>query len=272
MSLGPLVDGQWLAAHIGDRDLRVVDFRWYLAQRIGFDEYRRGHIPGAVFVDLEAVTGEEGGGRHPLPTGRQFEREMQRAGISSGTRVVVYDDAGGSVAARLWFLLEWFGHQAQAVLDGGLHAWPGSLEVEPPEVAAGDFTASEPDGRRVLDFAGVKSLEGLPLIDARASERYRGEKEPVDPKAGHIPGARSAPWTGNLGPGGRFRGAAELRERYAALGAEQGAVVYCGSGVNACHDLLAMRIAGLDNVRLYAGSWSDWSNRDAPVATGDDSR
>lgn len=265
---GPLVDAGWLRDHSHDRDLRTVDFRWYLLDRDGHDEYLRGHIPSAVFVDLEAVTGKEGGGRHPLPSVAQFEEEMRRAGVGDGTMVVVYDDAGGSIAARLWFLLEWFGHRAQAVLDGGLQAWGGPLTTDVPRVPRGDFRAGEPDRSRVLDVAAVGKLTGVPLLDARAPERYRGEKEPVDPKAGHIPGALSAPWSGNLGPDGRFKTPAELRRRFADLGAADGAVAYCGSGVNACHELLAMRVAGLPDARLYAGSWSDWSSRELPVATG----
>jgi thiosulfate/3-mercaptopyruvate sulfurtransferase len=193
---------------------------------------------------------------------------MRKAGIDDNDRVVVYDDAGASVAARLWFLLGWFGHGAQAVLDGGLQAWGKPLETSIAFPAAGSFEARAPDRARILDFDEVCRLEGVPVLDARAGERYRGEHEPVDPKAGHIPGAVSAPWMDNLGPDGRFKSPEELRERFAALGADDRAVVYCGSGVNATHHLLAMDVAGLRGGRLYAGSWSDWSNRDAPVATG----
>lgn len=270
MSFGPLVSAGWLSDHLDGADLRLIDFRWYLSGRNGHDEYQRGHIPGAVFVDLESVTARQGPGRHPLPGTAQFEAEMRMAGVSDSTQVVVYDDVGGSVAARLWFLLRWFGHGEQAVLDGGLTAWTGALEGGPAPVAPGDFRAQAPDRARVLDFDAVKHLGGVPLIDARAGERYRGEKEPVDPKAGHIPGAVSAPWSENLGPDGRFKPAAELRERFSALGAgsDEGAVVYCGSGVNACHHLLAMDVAGLHGARLYEGSWSDWSHHEAPVATG----
>ncbi len=266
---GPIVSPEWLHEHIEDPDLRIVDFRWYLVGGTGIDAYEKGHIPGAVFVDLEAVTGE-GGGRHPLPTGEQFESEMQRAGVSRDTRVVAYDDVGGSVASRLWFLLRLFGHRAQGVLDGGIAAWGAPLDTEAQRVARGDFRSSAPDRSGILDFEDVRKLTGVPLIDARAGERYRGEKEPVDPKAGHIPGALSAPWSENLGPDGRFKSPAQLRKRFADLGigGETGAVAYCGSGVNATHDLLAMELAGIKNGRLYAGSWSDWSSRDAPVATG----
>jgi thiosulfate/3-mercaptopyruvate sulfurtransferase len=271
MSFGPLITADWLREHLQDPDVRVIDFRWYLLERKGSAEYVRGHIPGATFVDLEAVTGEKDSnarGRHPLPTRGQFESEMRKAGIDDNDKVVVYDDAGASIAARLWFLLGWFGHGAQAVLDGGMQAWGKPLETSITIPAAGSFQATEPDRSRILDFDEVCRLEGVPVLDARAGERYRGEQEPVDPKAGHIPGALSAPWMENLGPDGRFKSPGALRERFAALGGEDGAVVYCGSGVNATHHLLAMDLAGLLNGRLYAGSWSDWSNREAPVATG----
>lgn len=268
-SFGPIVSPEWLRDHLRDPDLRVIDFRWYLLGRDGRDAYEHGHIPGAVFVDLEDVTGTEGGGRHPLPTGTQLAGEMRKAGVDSDSRVVVYDDAGGSIASRLWFLLRWFGHDAQAVLDGGIRAWGEPLDTTVPTVRPGNFGWREPDRSKVLDFDAVRSLKGVPLIDARAGERYRGEREPVDPKAGHVPGALSAPWMENLGPDGRFKSPEELRDRFAALGADKGgAVVYCGSGVNATHDLLAMELAGITNGRLYAGSWSDWASRDAPVATG----
>lgn len=270
MSFGPLVTAGWLSDHMHDPDLRLIDFRWYLSGRKGHDEYLHGHIPGAVFVDLESVTARRGPGRHPLPGTTKFEVEMRKAGVSDSTKVVAYDDEGGSVAARLWFLLRWFGHGDQAVLDGGLKAWTGPLEDGSSSVAPGNFRARAPDRTRVLDFDVVEHLGDVPLLDARAGERYRGEKEPVDPKAGHIPGALSAPWAENLGPDGRFKPAAELRERFSALGveSEKGAVVYCGSGVNACHHLLAMEVAGLRGGRLYEGSWSDWSHHEAPVATG----
>jgi len=265
---GPLVDAAWLREHLDDPDVRVIDFRWYLLGRKGPEEYARGHIPGAVFVELDDVTGKEGGGRHPMPTAEQFEREMRKAGVNGSTRVVVYDDAGASVAARLWFLLSYFGHRAQAVLDGGIGAWGGPLDTEATHVAPGDFAAGPPDERLVLDFEDVRRLRGVALIDARAGERYRGEKEPIDPKAGHIPGAVNAPFMENVAADGRFKSPQELRSRYERLGADEGAVFYCGSGVNASHHLLAMAVAGLPNARLYAGSWSDWSNRDLPVATG----
>src|SRR3989440_4515374 len=175
MKFGPLVEAGWLHKHLADPDVRVIDFRWYLQRRVGREEYSHGHIPGAVFVALEDVTGEEGAGRHPLPTAKQFEREMRKAGVDPDTMVVAYDDAGGSVAARLWFLLGYFGHSAQAVLDGGLQAWGGPLENDIPKVGPGDFHARPTGQPGVLDFEAVRALRGVPLIDARAAERYRGE-------------------------------------------------------------------------------------------------
>jgi thiosulfate/3-mercaptopyruvate sulfurtransferase len=273
---GPLVSPEWLHKHKGDPDLRIIDFRWYLLGRQGRDAYLGGHIPGAVFVDLDAITGK-GPGRHPLPTRQQFQGEMRRAGVNTTSKVVVYDDAGGSIAARLWFLLGWFGHDAQAVLDSGLQGWGEPLVTAVPFVQPGDFKARAPQRSRILDFEQVKKLSraghgrGRVLIDARVGERYRGEKEPIDPKKGHIPGAVSAPWIDNLNAEARFKSPDELRRQYEALGVggKNGAVVYCGSGVNACHDLLALEIAGVSDVRLYEGSWSDWSHQDSPVTTGD---
>ena len=268
-AFGPLITADWLDEHVGDSDVRVIDFRWYLAGRKGAEEYAKGHIPGAAFVELDDVTGS-GPGRHPLPTREQFQTAMRIAGVDDTTAVVVYDDVGGSVAARLWFLLRWFGHERQAVLDGGLQTWGELLEATAPPVREGSFTARKPDRSRILDFDEIATHQGVPVIDSRAGERYRGEKEPVDPKAGHIPGARTAPFAGNLHEDGRFKSREELRRRFQEVGVdpEKGAVVYCGSGVNACHNLLAMELAGVKNVRLYEGSWSDWSSRDAPIATG----
>ena len=269
----PLVEAGWLTDHLDDPDLRVIDFRWYLTGPRGRDEYLGGHIPGAVFVDLEEVTGSEGGGRHPLPSREQFQAAMRRAGVSRDSFVVAYDDAGGSVAARLWFLLRLFGHDRAAVLDGGLQAWTGDLPGGDVNAAPGDFEAAEPALEWVLDYDGTeRGRESHLLLDARAPERYRGEQEPVDPKAGHIPGARSAFFKGNLDESGRFLSPEQLRRRFRALGVDDASrvIAYCGSGVNACHNLLALERAGLRGARLYAGSWSDWSSHDgAPVATGE---
>jgi thiosulfate/3-mercaptopyruvate sulfurtransferase len=271
---GPLVDAGWLAEHAHDPSVRVIDFRWYLDGRSGFEAYRKGHIPGAAFVDLDGeVTGRRpGAGRHPLPEREAFQRVMREAGVNRDSRVVVYDDQGGSPAARLWWLLRYFGHDAGGVLDGGLAAWPGELASGEEAVPGGDFVAAEPRLGMKLDYEAVRELTAASvLIDARSPQRFRGELEPVDPVAGHIPGARNARWEENLGPDGRLKSPAELRQRFAELGIHDGfeAVAYCGSGVTACVNLLALEVAGLPGARLYPGSWSDWSNRpDAEIATG----
>jgi thiosulfate/3-mercaptopyruvate sulfurtransferase len=290
---GPLVHGSWLAGHIDDPDLRVIDFRWYLDGRSGRAAYDSGHVPRAVFVDLDAeVTGrQQGQGRHPLPGREQFELAMRRAGVCTVSRVVVYDDLGGFSAARLWWLLRYFGHQAVAVLDGGLQAWPNELSTAPESPAEGDFEATPAQEHMKLDYEALRrplagsadrssmplagrAAEGvsrLVLLDARSPERFRGEVEPIDPRAGHIPGARNRPWQANLDERKRFLAPDRLRREFEALGVVSGpeAVAYCGSGVSACHTLLALELAGLTAGRLYPGSWSDWSTRaEAPAATG----
>jgi thiosulfate/3-mercaptopyruvate sulfurtransferase len=270
---GPLVSAGYLRAHLTGPTLRLIDFRWYLDGRSGLEAYRRGHIPDAVFIDLERITGRAGAGRHPLPDREQLTEAMREAGVGRTTQVVVYDDAGGSVAARLWWLLRWFGHPAVAVLDGGIQAWEGELETEDRQPTAGDFEAQDPDPGRVFDFEQMRSQgDRIILLDARAPERYRGEQEPIDPKAGHIPGARGAFWKEVLGPDHRFRSPEALRAYFRGLGvgSSRTTVAYCGSGVTSCQLLLAMEVAGLEGGRLYPGSWSDWSSRDAPVATGAD--
>jgi thiosulfate/3-mercaptopyruvate sulfurtransferase len=274
-SFGPLVSTQWLAAHIADRELVVVDMRWYLGRPgEGLRAYSAGHIPGAVFCDVDgAINGRSGRGRHPLPEREQFQAAMRELGVCRGDRVVAYDDVGGSIAARMWFLLRYFGHEAVAVLDGGLQAWQGDLEPGAATRAAGDFIAGEPHREWVLSFEDVRTLPpGRVLLDARARERYTGAVEPTGVRAGHIPGARSAPWAGNLDSENRFRAPEELRRRYLQLGADgRNSVAYCGSGVTATHHLLALELAGLPGGRLYEGSWSEWAVRpDAEVATGDD--
>jgi thiosulfate/3-mercaptopyruvate sulfurtransferase len=263
----------------------VVDVRWYLdPARRGRDAYRAGHVPGAVFLDVDhdlaAPGGVRGGalGRHPWPSEAQVSRVLGASGLRATDRIVVYDDQSGAIAARLWYLLRAHGHEAAAVLDGGFPKW--TAEGRPVDTAE---PMPEPvlyEARLVPGFVVGKAdvmergRDAL-VLDARAPERYRGEVEPIDPRAGHIPGAKNAPFTSNLtaDPVPLFRSPAELRSHYEALGADAGAgepVVYCGSGVTACHDLLALHLAGLRG-RLYAGSWSEWSSDSAlPVATGSD--
>ncbi|MGW8065111.1 sulfurtransferase [Streptomyces ziwulingensis] len=260
----------------------LLDVRWQLstAKAAGaapFDgraAYAAGHLPGAVFVDLDRELASAPGvrGRHPLPEVAEFGAAMRRAGVSSGRPVVVYDGGQGWAAARAWWLLCWTGHPNVRVLDGGLPAWRGPLSTEAPALAEGDFTP-EPGAAGLLDADGAAALarSGL-LLDARAGERYRGEVEPIDPVGGHIPGAVSAPTTDNVGQDGRLRPAEELRARFETLGASaDGAVgVYCGSGVSAAHEVLALAVAGIP-AALYAGSWSEWSSDPArPVAVGPD--
>lgn len=238
----------------------------------GRSAYDRGHLPGAVYVDLDAeLAGPPGpGGRHPLPDPERFGAAMRRAGVSDDGAVVVYDGGLGWGAARAWWLLRWAGHRRVSVLDGGLSAWTGDLTTEPAAPVPGDFTP-HPGALPVLEAEDAARLArtGV-LLDARAGERYRGETEPIDPVAGHIPGAVSAPTDQNAGPDGRLLPAGELAGRFRRLGVEGPAPVgvYCGSGVSAAHQLLALTVAGID-AALYVGSWSEWTaDGTRPVATG----
>ncbi len=277
----PLVSAAQLRALIldGDDRVRIVDCRWVLGQPgAGRAAWLDGHIPGAIHLDVDADLADPDGfgapGRHPLPSPVAFRRRLEAAGVDDRHLVVAYDDVGGWVAARLWWMLENLGHRDVAVLDGGIQAWVGAGGPLTDEVATfprGTLHLAE-RWTGVIDREGLKArLGSVVLLDARAAARYRGETEPIDPVAGHIPTARSAPIDGNL-EDGRFRSPDELRERFIALGAdgEHGEVVTsCGSGVSAIHHALAMRIAGLPDPILYVGSYSDWSRSGEPVATGD---
>lgn len=274
---GPIVGVDWLADHIGHPELRVADVRWALAAPPGLERYQSGHLPGAVFLDAEHELSSpgDGPGRHPVPSAEKLARVLGKAGIGDEHVVVAYDDAGGSIAARLWWLFRHYGHDGRAaVLDGGIDTWTDErlpLVDEPPAHPAATWTPGEPRD----DLVGTSEVQDLLggatlLFDARAPERYRGEVEPIDPRAGHIPGAASAPWADNLGPDGRFLPPARLRERYATLGAvDRPVVAYCGSSLTATHDLLALQVAGIDGGRLYEGSWSHWSSDPSrPIAVG----
>ncbi|MCX4996404.1 sulfurtransferase [Streptomyces longwoodensis] len=260
----------------------LLDVRWQLsvAKAAGeppFDgraAYAAGHLPGAVFVDLDReLAGAAGAaGRHPLPDLAQFGAAMRRAGVSSARPVVVYDGGQGWAAARAWWLLRWTGHPDVSVLDGGLTAWEGPLSTDVPTPPEGDF-APVPAAAGLLDADGAAALarSGV-LFDARAGERYRGDVEPIDRVGGHIPGAVSAPTNDNVGPDGRFLPAEELGARFKALGAADGTEVgvYCGSGVSGAHEVLALAVAGIP-AALYVGSWSEWSaDPSRPVAVGPD--
>jgi thiosulfate/3-mercaptopyruvate sulfurtransferase len=251
----------------------LIDVRWSLTGPPGIGEYRAGHLPGAVFADLDTeLSGHRGvAGRHPMPATADFQALMRRLGVSGSRPVVVYD-AGDSVpASRAWWDLTYFGHTEVRVLDGGLAAWVAAglpVVTEVPEVEPGDFTAV-PGGLPVLeaDAAAALAHDGV-LVDVRAPERYRGEVEPVDAVAGHIPGAVNLPTTGNLAPTGRFLDADTLRARFAALPAE-GVGVYCGSGVNAAHTAFAMTLAGHPTPALFVGSWSHWiADGSRPIGLG----
>jgi thiosulfate/3-mercaptopyruvate sulfurtransferase len=279
MALGPLVTAGWLLDRLGQQGHVVVDCRWALGSPgAGLAAWEEGHIPGAHFLDVEeelsAPPGTGTGGRHPLPSAQAFAQAAASAGIGADSTVVAYDEAGEGGAARLWWLLRHFGHDDAAVLDGGLHGWRaagGPLDDLPPRpwqdgepfVARErrDDTASAEELAALVDGGDA----GLALVDARAAPRYRGEVEPIDPVAGHIPGASNVPFD-SLAPEGRYLDPAELRARLDP-GDGRELVAYCGSGITAATVVLAAEASGL-RARLYPGSWSDWCARGLPVASG----
>jgi thiosulfate/3-mercaptopyruvate sulfurtransferase len=274
---GPLVDGAWLERNL--RRVRIADVRWYRGEPSGREAHRAGHIPGAVWVDADrdlAGPATPEGGRHPLPAPERFAAAMAALGIGDRDAVVAYDDASGSIAARLWWMLRAVGVEA-AVLDGGLQAWRGPLETGAPDPAPATFAPRRWPARSIVDTAAIEQLRRDPdalVLDARAAARFTGEIVEIDPRGGHIPGARSAPWSDNVEPAsGRLHDATELRRRYEAKGAGDAATVvtYCGSGITACHDLLALAVAGFEDGVLYPGSWSAWSaDPERPAALGDE--
>jgi thiosulfate/3-mercaptopyruvate sulfurtransferase len=278
---GPVVDATWLASHEGETDLLVVDVRWGVeaGTEAAQAAFEGSHIPGAVFLDVDRdLAGRpfvDGPGRHPLPPPDVFAATMAAAGIGDGDLVVAYDDARGSLAARLWWMLDATGHRA-AWLDGGVDVWAGELERGAPRPRdAATFTPKPWPLERIRDAAGVAEAmrAGRPVVDARAEERYRGETEPIDPVAGHVPGARNLPWEALLDDDGRLLPPEELRQRFEAAGVKRGedAIVHCGSGITSCLTLVAMRHAGLGVGNLYGGSWSDWTHDPPrPVMVGAD--
>jgi thiosulfate/3-mercaptopyruvate sulfurtransferase len=271
---GLLAAGPVGAVH---RAASVLDARWQLGGPPGRGEFELGHVPGARFVDTDAdLAGQPGiAGRHPLPATGAFEAAMRRLGVNNAGTVVVYDGRDSMSAARCWWLLVYHGHGDVRVLDGGFAAWRaagGSIEtgVEVATLSEGDFRA-DPGHLPVLDADGAGALarRGL-LLDVRSGERYRGEIEPIDPIAGHIPGAVSAPVSGSVDSDGKWRSPEDLRGRFASLGAAGGRAVgtYCGSGITAAHEVLSLRLAGFE-AALYPGSWSEWiADRSRTVATG----
>jgi thiosulfate/3-mercaptopyruvate sulfurtransferase len=270
----PFVDVEWLAANYDE--VVVADLRWYPDGRSGRAAYEQGHLPGAVFVDFEAslaAHGSDDGGRHPFPAPDEFAAAMAAAGIGDGDTVVAYDDEGGVFAARLVFMLRIIGHEA-ALLDGGIGSWTGPLEPGPGEpVEPGSFRSSPWPADRLVTIDRAADPAGAVLIDARQRDRYEGAPDPFDPRAGHIPGARSLPCRENLEPGGRLLPVEELRGRLASVGIEAATPVisYCGSGVTACHNLLVIEQVGYEPGQLFPGSWSQWSrDPEREAATGPD--
>lgn len=269
MSYTTLVDAATLQAHLDDREWLIVDVRHQLADTAyGERAYADNHIPGAIFLHCDrdmsgSMTGRNG--RHPLPDPEILAQRLGKIGIGSQTQVVVYDDAQGMIAGRLWWLLRWLGHDRVAVLDGGLQAWlaaDGMLTREVRPVRPASFVAKPCEAWVNADYVqAFLATSRMHLVDARSPDRYRGENETIDPVGGHIPGAVNRFFRDNLQPDGRFKPAAQLRAEWLAVlaGALPDQVVHqCGSGVSACHNMLAMEIAGLSGSRLYAGSWSEW--------------
>ncbi len=278
----PLLDADALKARIDDPNLRLFDCRFALAEpELGQCHYAGGHLPGALYAHLDRhlsgpVTPTSG--RHPLPDPMRLAGWLGDCGVDSETSVVVYDDMGGAFAVRLWWLLRWLGHEDVSLLDGGLQLWVasgGDLSSETPAYAARVFEPAPDDGRWLTTAHLLRGLEDetVQVVDARAPERFRGEVEPIDPVAGHIPDAVNLPLAGNLDDFGRFLDAAALSKRFTdAIGtqAPERIAHSCGSGVNACHNLFAMELAGLHGSRLYAGSWSEWiRDPTRPVAVGE---
>ncbi|MGH8354391.1 MAG: sulfurtransferase [Pseudomonas sp.] len=284
MPLAQLLSLQQLAARLGQPELVILDCRFALDDpAYGQRGYAEGHIAGAQFADLErdlsapVVKGVTG--RHPLPEPAALIERLRAWGLDNASTVVLYDDGPGAFAARAWWLLAWLGKRDGVfLLDGGLKAWREAglpLTAEQPAAGQGGFNG-QPDANLVLAAEQLQQRLADPqlcLLDARALPRFRGEVEPLDPVAGHIPGAHCAAFTDNLGTDGRFLPAAQLRQRFAALLGDkpaQGLASYCGSGVTACHNLFALCLAGYPLAPLYAGSWSEWILDPArPVATGD---
>ena len=275
-----LISARELADLLGsDQPPVLADVRWALGGPPGEPDFEASHIPGAVWVDLEMqLAGVPGvGGRHPLPTVAIFEQAMRQIGVCQNSLVVTYDAANSQAASRLWWLLTDAGHQSVRVLNGGFAAWRAAglptLSGRSTLPAPGDFVA-HPGKRTQLEAAEICALLGRPdaptLVDVRTAERYSGENEPVDPVAGHIPGAINVPWLSHVHADGRFLPPAEIVRLYAEAGGTDGAVLYCGSGITASHSLLALESAGV-TAALYPGSWSDWINDPSrPIATGTD--
>ncbi len=272
---GPLISAAELAAHIDDPDLRLADVRWFLGDATrGRTEYSEGHLPGAIFVDLDHdLAAASGPGRHPLPDPTGFADRMGQLGFGDRHFIVAYDQVSGTVASRLWWMLDRLGHPEVAVLDGGLGAWKAAggelTRITPTPIRTTLTLGASWTGTLDRDELVARAAE-LDLVDLRAAERYRGETEPVDAKPGHIPGARNRPAKTLLGDSGQLLPPARLRELLRVDLPSSGAtsVMSCGSGVTACFGALAMRAAGMEEPLIYPGSYSDWSSAGMPIASG----
>ncbi|MGR9114699.1 MAG: sulfurtransferase [Gammaproteobacteria bacterium] len=279
MAFTTIISPQTLAQHLDDGNWVVFDCRFSLMDtEAGAKAYRLGHIPNARYAHLDhdlssGITAFTG--RHPLPDFKLLARKLGRWGVSNTSQVVAYDDAGGAFAGRLWWLLRYLGHEQSAVLDGGIQHWrQGSYPITTalPSIEPSNFKADQDDSLWLdaLELQNGLARKRITLVDARTPERYRGEQEPIDPVAGHVPGALNRPFQLNLDASGRFKSADELNAQFSRLtgGVPPTQVVHmCGSGVTACHNLLAMEVAGLSGSKLYAGSWSEWiRNKNRPVA------
>ena len=276
-----IVSATELLEHIDDPDWIIVDCRFNLMKPVaGHLAWESGHIPRAVYADLDRdlaapVTANGSGGRHPLPDPDELARTLMNWGVRTDSTVVAYDDVGNAVAARLWWLLRWLGHERVMVLDGGLNGWNaagGELTTDTPTPARGSFAAN-PGSLSVIDAGQVQAKlerDELILLDARAEDRFSGRLEPIDRRAGHIPGARNTPFQVNLSADKCFRPVVELEAYYRAQVGDQSleaVACMCGSGVTACHTLLALEAAGMSGASLYVGSWSDWiSSEQRPIA------
>jgi thiosulfate/3-mercaptopyruvate sulfurtransferase len=277
----PLVSADWLLENFDV--VKTVDVRFALGQpNFGLESYSAGHLPGAVFLDLERdlssqVRDDRVGGRHPLPDPDKLAQKLSSLGIDDSSFVVAYDDPSsgqGFYAAHFWWLMRWLGHDAVAVLDGGLPAWlaaKGKLETEEPKVKRAKLTARLRPEMLVSAAQVAARPSSVALLDSRATPRYRGEVEPLDWKAGHIPGAQNFDWAQSLDANGKFKSALEQQQRFESLENTEEVLVYCGSGVSAGANMLALELAGVANAKLYAGSWSDWvSDSSRPVAVGNE--
>jgi thiosulfate/3-mercaptopyruvate sulfurtransferase len=270
--MNDLVSTDWLSEHLTDFDLVVVDIRWVSGSPDGgYQAYLAGHIPGAIFLSLDETLSDRSDmsrGRHPLPEPRVFAAALASVGIGQGSRLVVYDDSAGSIAARLWWMMNWIGADSTAVLDGGISKWISEKRPLEAGNARSRRHHTQPLAVNLNSgmVAGMKEVESLSensmLIDARAPERYRGEVEPIDSRGGHIPGAVNHHFAMNLTDSEApvFLSSAQLRKNFRDAGADEGKdiICYCGSGVTACHNLLALKLAGFQGAKLYPGSWSEW--------------